>query len=324
VRRALLLLLVTALSYGCATTAVPPAAAPQPSEPLHGTASWYGQEFAGRTTANGEIFDPLLLTAAHRTLPFGTIVDVRNVKNNQTVRVRINDRGPFVEDRLIDLSYAAADRIGMVAEGKGEVDLAVVQLGRGDREPPAPYVVTIPPLTPSLNPSAGEAPTVDFPLPPGAPVNAAPTAAGTASSPATVAREGDFRVEVVEQRGSTAPETRKQIGPDGRTIVQVPVAPGESAEVSATTADETRRARPAPAARPRAPTGFAIQVGAFQQESNAEALRDHLMKLGQQSYVDKAGSLYRVRIGPFTTRDEAVKARQTLETQGISAMIVSQ
>ena len=55
-----------------------------------GVASWYGQEFAGRTTANGEIFDPLLLTAAHRTLPFGTVVDVRNSKTGQTVRVRIN------------------------------------------------------------------------------------------------------------------------------------------------------------------------------------------------------------------------------------------
>src|SRR5437763_16987874 len=92
--------------YGCATTQ-PPASVTQ-EETLHGVASWYGQEFAGRTTANGEIFDPLLLTAAHRTLPFGTVVDVKNSKSGQMVRVRINDRGPFVGNRMIDLSYAAA------------------------------------------------------------------------------------------------------------------------------------------------------------------------------------------------------------------------
>jgi len=319
VRQTLILLLTTALFYGCAT-AVPKPAAQPPMEPLHGTASWYGQEFAGRTTANGEIFDPLLLTAAHRTLPFGTIVDVRNVKNNQTVRVRINDRGPFVGDRLIDLSYAAADKIGMVPDGKGEVDLAIVQLGRGDREPPAPYVVTIPQSPPSAG--GGEAPKIDFPLPAGAAVEAS-AGAPPAPTPATLANNG-FHVEVVEERKSTGSETRKQIGPDGRTITRVPVKPGESAELSATTADETRRTSPPPATAARPVTGFAIQLGAFQQESNANALRDRMIKLGQQGYVDRSGSLFRVRIGPFATREQAVKARQSLESLGISAMIVTQ
>src|SRR3954467_15347946 len=128
------------VGYGCTTTAPLP---PEP-EKLHGVASWYGQEFAGRTTANGEIFDPLLLTAAHRTLPFGTVLDVKNSKSGRVVRVRVNDRGPFVGNRMIDLSYAAAQQIGLVEPGSGEVDLYVVQVGRGDREPPAPYVVTVP------------------------------------------------------------------------------------------------------------------------------------------------------------------------------------
>src|SRR5207244_1470963 len=104
------------LAYACATTAPPP----QQTEALHGVASWYGQEFAGRTTANGEIFDPMLLTAAHRTLPFGTVVEVKNAKTNQTVRVRVNDRGPYVGERLIDLSYAAAQQVGLVEPGSGE------------------------------------------------------------------------------------------------------------------------------------------------------------------------------------------------------------
>src|SRR5260221_3674960 len=87
-----------------------------------GVASWYGQEFAGRRTANGEIFDPLLFTAAHRTLPFGTIVDVRNPKTNQTVRVRVNDRGPYIGNRTIDLSYAAAQQISIIDAGSGDVE----------------------------------------------------------------------------------------------------------------------------------------------------------------------------------------------------------
>jgi rare lipoprotein A len=98
-------MLVVLLIAGCTTA--PPRPAAQPPEattPAHGVAGWYGQEFAGRTTANGEIFDPLLMTAAHRTLPFGTLVDVKNPKTGQTVRVRVNDRGPYIGNRLIDLS----------------------------------------------------------------------------------------------------------------------------------------------------------------------------------------------------------------------------
>src|SRR4051794_40316010 len=139
--KAIVLALLLFVAYACATTAPPPVQQP---EIMHGVASWYGQEFAGRTTANGEIFDPLLLTAAHRTLPFGTILDVKNSKSGKAVRVRVNDRGPFVGNRMIDLSYAAAQQIGLVEPGSGEVDLYIVQLGRGDREPPAPYVVTVP------------------------------------------------------------------------------------------------------------------------------------------------------------------------------------
>src|SRR5438477_4252130 len=148
--------------YGCATTQPTPMVPPPLA--LHGVASWYGQEFAGRTTANGEIFDPLLFTAAHRTLPFGTVVDVTNSQTGQIVRVRINDRGPFVGNRLIDLSYAAAQQISLIDAGSGDVDLLVVSLGN-DREPPAPYVVEIKELKEKIPVEGAEAPKVDFPLP---------------------------------------------------------------------------------------------------------------------------------------------------------------
>lgn len=92
-----------------------------------GIASWYGGKFHGRQTANGERYNQNALTAAHRTLPFGTRVRVTNTSNGDSVVVRINDRGPFVGGRVIDLSRAAASSIGI--NGLGRVKLAV--LGRG-------------------------------------------------------------------------------------------------------------------------------------------------------------------------------------------------
>ncbi len=91
-----------------------------------GQASWYGGKFQGRQTANGEIFDTNKLTAAHKTLPFGTVVKVTNLHNNKSVEVRINDRGPFIEGRIIDLSKAAADAIEMTARGVATVRLEIV------------------------------------------------------------------------------------------------------------------------------------------------------------------------------------------------------
>jgi len=91
-----------------------------------GMASYYGAELAGRRTASGERFNPGELTAAHRTLPFGSKVRVTNPANGRSVVVRINDRGPFTRGRLIDLSRSAADRIGIVGRGHGEVQLALL------------------------------------------------------------------------------------------------------------------------------------------------------------------------------------------------------
>jgi rare lipoprotein A len=92
-----------------------------------GLASWYGAPYDGRPAASGEIFDTHRLTAAHRTLPFDTWVEVTNLENGKCVRVRINDRGPFVDGRIIDLSLAAADTIDVVRPGVVRVRLKVVR-----------------------------------------------------------------------------------------------------------------------------------------------------------------------------------------------------
>ncbi|HEX7041066.1 MAG TPA: septal ring lytic transglycosylase RlpA family protein [Trueperaceae bacterium] len=96
-----------------------------------GKASWYGPGFAGRLTASGEVFDPSQLTAAHRELPFGTLVRVLNLDNGRSVVVRINDRGPFKAGRVIDLSRAAAEAIGMTGAGTADVRLEVMSLPAG-------------------------------------------------------------------------------------------------------------------------------------------------------------------------------------------------
>ncbi len=91
-----------------------------------GIASWYGGEFHGQLTANGEIFDTYQISAAHQELPFGTVVRVTNLENGLTVDVRINDRGPFFKDRIIDLSYAAAEQIDMIRPGTAPVTLELL------------------------------------------------------------------------------------------------------------------------------------------------------------------------------------------------------
>ena len=139
-------LILVALAAGCARThKAPPTAAPAPtvSPPVAralppeprvlqigkqtGKASWYGDAHHGRKTASGETFDMNALTAAHRTLPLGTRVLVTNLANGRSIEVRINDRGPVVSDRIIDLSFAAARALGGVGAGVFRVRIAVVE-----------------------------------------------------------------------------------------------------------------------------------------------------------------------------------------------------
>jgi rare lipoprotein A len=91
-----------------------------------GIASWYGDDFQGWTTASGELYDMHALTAAHRTLPLGTVARITNVVNGGHVMIRITDRGPYVNGRILDLSYAAAKALGMVQDGVSAIQLQVV------------------------------------------------------------------------------------------------------------------------------------------------------------------------------------------------------
>jgi rare lipoprotein A len=148
-RQLYFLILICALLYfiaGCAASepAPPPKKSPGHPKPYkvfgkwyqplpdskgfrqRGLASWYGKDFHGKKTSNGEIYDMYAMTAAHKTLPLGTFVEVRNLENNRQVKVRVNDRGPFVRGRIIDLSFTAADRIGIVGPGTARVEVVAL------------------------------------------------------------------------------------------------------------------------------------------------------------------------------------------------------
>ena len=98
-----------------------------PDSLIKGKASFYGSEFNGRKTANGEIYDETALTAAHRTLPFGTVLRVTNLRNGLSVIVRINDRGPFHPDRVIDLSKNAAEEIDLITYGVTDIEAEILE-----------------------------------------------------------------------------------------------------------------------------------------------------------------------------------------------------
>jgi rare lipoprotein A len=284
-----------------------------------GLASWYGEEFAGRATANGEIFDPMQLTAAHRTLPFGTVVEVKNPKNGQVIMVRINDRGPYVGNRIIDLSYAAAQKLGMVNDGVGEVELRVLKVGAGEREAPVPLVVSAgDPARAVKRNSAQEAPDVVFPLPPDV-VAPAPAPASTTTSEPVV-----DRVEVIEEHGGV--ETRKQVSADGRTVENAPVASGDQRELGASSAaaldSRSAHRNEVPATPPT--RHILLQLGAFQSLDNANELARKVREIAPKVYVEKFNDLNRVRIGPFATREAAVEMKEKLDSAAINAIIVTE
>jgi rare lipoprotein A len=139
-RRALRLpALLLCFAVACASSRPPGGVPPTPPASAgsgslvaeEGIASWYGGNdgFEGKPTASGEIYDSSRMTAAHRELPLGTIVEVACVENGKTVRVRINDRGPFIKGRIIDLSRAAAEKLALIGPGVGRVRLTIVKPG---------------------------------------------------------------------------------------------------------------------------------------------------------------------------------------------------
>jgi rare lipoprotein A len=128
IRWFLVVFFVSVIGASCARLTGWVGGPPKPGDCFYGVASWYGREFHGRKTANGERYNMYDHTAAHRTLPFGTLVRVTNLRNGRKTKVRINDRGPWVRGREIDLSYQAARDIGILNSGVEKVFIEVLSV----------------------------------------------------------------------------------------------------------------------------------------------------------------------------------------------------
>lgn len=238
---------------------------PEPGYEQTGTASWYGPTFHGQATASGEIFDQEALTAAHPTLPINSLVQVTNLANGREVIVRVNDRGPFVGGRLIDLSRRSAQVLGF--EGAGHARVHVRYLGPAPRRVDANGAVPAPSPTPASARLAGEGPVSLLPA---------------------------------------------SVDSEDTELAGAPLAP-------------VRAAYTPPA--PIAGGGFYVQLGAFSDLTNAHRVRDAVSAAGPVT-VDvrntaSGGELFRVRLGPWQSREQAEAARRQLASLGYAESIVA-
>jgi len=245
-----------------------------------GYASWYGSELAGRPTANGEPFNPNGFTAAHKTLPLPTYVEVTALDTGKTILVRINDRGPFANDRLIDLSQAAARQLGIENQGVAGVRVRKVNPNPQERalvrsgQPATERIPTPDSLLTILRSNLQKLPT------PAAPVRraaAAPPIGRPTTAPLAGTRDGRF---VIENSGVAA-----------APIAQTPSRPGASFTQPST----------APAARSSA-SGFVVQVGAFSDRARAVKLAQ---QIGAKVTSDANRTVWRVRYGPYASENAA-------------------
>ena len=167
------------------------------TSPEIGYASWYGSQFQGRLTANGEIYDMNQLTAAHKTLPFGTLVRVTNLSNGASVVVRINDRGPYVDGRIIDLSKEAAEEIALAGAGVSQVRLDIIgSLGEAPASPKVTAQATSEP--PTAAPAVPAAVTTQPSTTAASPVPTAASPAVPAAKPSSAATppEATFTLQI--------------------------------------------------------------------------------------------------------------------------------
>jgi rare lipoprotein A len=231
-----------------------------------GIASWYGPNFHGKPTANGEIFDMNKVSAAHRTLPLPSVVRVTNLDNGRSLKMRVNDRGPFARERIIDVSRRSAQLLGFYREGTARVRVEVV----ADESRQL-----------AVDPKAAPRLTVADP----GSSDSARNAAEVAGSPP-------------RQPPSTSPE------PATASVVvrEAPVLLGGSDQAMATPEGSIVPIRAA------SPSQLYIQAGAYSRFDNADRVRAQLSGLGPvdiHPFQVGGRSLYRVRLGPISSSDEA-------------------
>jgi rare lipoprotein A len=294
-----------------------------PGYDKQGIGSWYGDDFHGRKTANGEIFDMNALTAAHPTLPLPSYAYVTNLETNRTIIVRVNDRGPYVSDRLIDLSHASARALGY--EGRGKAHVRVRYAGRaplnGDDRRERQYLAEQrwntgrdnmaiaayrPPQVPITPPQ---------PFPEGTPGRWSPTAyrAALAGKPAPIVTRSNVP--------GVAPAPQWQSQTSYQPTASVPSRPsalaGPTPVYQAADYQAPVYAAPVAAARQSTSSRAFVQVGIFRDRSNAERLRRELATLGPVEVAPlqggQGGEVYRVRLGPMSPTDANAAATRVAD-----------
>ncbi len=278
-----------------------------------GMASWYGKKFHGQKTSSGERYDMYLMTAAHKTLPLPTYARVTNMENGRSAVVRINDRGPFHGPRVIDLSYAAATKIGVVANGTALVEVRAID-----------------PARPATDPGPSRGPFLAAKQSPArAPAMTAGAAARRSAGPAIASASRDRAVAAARAAVESRPPTRPAA--DTRAPSSLHSAADRPAVVAAKSASASDTMTAAAPSRPAVAAdadgagkeGLYLQVGAFGDPHNAERLRERLTaQLAEQVRVQRpaegGASLYKVRVGPFGSEGEARRVSAKLSTLGVT------
>lgn len=265
-----------------------------------GIASWYGPGFHGKLTANGEIFDQNDLTAAHRTLQMPSIVRVTNLENGRSIIVRVNDRGPFAHDRIIDLSSKAADVLGMKHHGTARVRVDVMEQESRQVASAAKRGISTRGVEIALN--RGQALHEDMQM-----------AMVTPS-----AKPGGKTILIEEPTHiATAPE---MIQPNAQPNMSFDDILIKQAHANT------------PSKKPLRPTQSAmaeniyVQTGSFSSHDNALTMKASLYNIQKPVQIDQTTSnglsMYRVKIGPFSSTDEADTVMKTLSRQGREARVV--
>lgn len=270
-----------------------------------GVASWYGKQFNGRRTSSGERYDMYAMTAAHKTLPLPTYARVTNIENGRSAVVRINDRGPFHGPRVIDLSYAAATKIGVVANGTAMVEVRAIDPGRPDSAA-GPIMAANRPATESPNFASSTPPARhDISIDLGESI--APTESVTTRERAVAAAAA-----VIDSRPipTVASADERDASANRDSIAS---AAGESRSTAAVTGEPGGGGG----------QGLYVQVGAFGDRQNAERLRERLSpQLDEQVRVQRPGAdganLYKVRVGPLASAGEARRVSAKLSSLGVS------
>jgi rare lipoprotein A len=288
----------------------------QPSYDETGVASWYGPGFHGRRTANGEVYNQNALSAAHATLPLPANVRVTNLENGRSLVVRVNDRGPFHDGRIIDLSARGADLLGF--KGAGTARVRVQYLGPTGVPVFAIAKAAPPPAAPTLAPDRPVPVQEEPALIAMAPISNPPGEAPGVEPAAELRWVAGAQPAAAPKPASKSTMKRAQ---------QIAAAAAALLVSSAEAAPAQEPATDTPSATASASRYF-VQVATFADSGNAQALYNELAPLGRAAIVAPEGgerTLYRVRIGPIATREEASGILQDLIARGLKgAQIVSE